>query len=173
MARMARTVRLSWLQLSNICTNVSISICESVPLLIATAICHGIPRLAKRSVWLTRNLRRRYFMAQSNPINTEDSSSSFSISSLHSSWLAERRKWDFQALRYCLDWTITKFNSSLASFGQFDSSRVSSISATTKASWKHLPQRSSWSWSQSKRQPWSPGSLIAWSALNHTPTEQK
>ena len=100
---MARTAELSWLHVSNKCTNVIISILPSFPFLVATVICHGRPLLPNQSVWLSLNFFGRYFIAQSKTSKTEVSSSSSMTSNLDSSWFVERSKCDFQEFMHCLD----------------------------------------------------------------------
>ena len=55
----ARTVMLSWLQLSRMCTNVSIWGWPS-EFLMTVVMCHEIPRLPNQSDWLLRSFLRRY-----------------------------------------------------------------------------------------------------------------
>lgn len=174
---MARTVRLSWLQLSNMCTNVIISICESVPLLSATAMCHGIPHLANQSVWLSRNFRGRYFMAQSNTINTEVSWSCFRISSLHSSLLPERSKWDFQAQSSTRLWYHLS-NSTLPEFPWFQQ-QLKQVESTCHSGlrghghslkdnlgrlghWEHMLYSDQVHWSALKHAPWEKNKWSVW-----------
>ena len=108
---MARTAELSWLQVSNKCTNVIISILPSFPFLVATVICHGRPLLPNQSVWLSLNFFGRYFIAQSKTSKTEVSSSSSMTSSLDSSWFVERSNCDFQEFMHCLDCKVAKAKS--------------------------------------------------------------
>ena len=107
---MARTAELSWLHVSNKCTNVIISILPSFPFLVATVICHGRPLLPNQSVLLSLNFFGRYFIAQSKTTKAEVSSSSSMTSSMDSSWFVERRKCDFQEFVHCLDCKVTKAN---------------------------------------------------------------
>ena len=50
---MARTVELSWVQLSKECTKVNISVSLWALFLIATLIYQGIPRFPNQSLWLS------------------------------------------------------------------------------------------------------------------------
>ena len=112
---MARTAELSWLQVSNKCTNIIISILPSFPFLIATVICHGRRLLPNQSVWLSLNFFGRYFIAQSKTSKAEVSSSSSMTSSLDSSWFVERSNCDFQEFMHFLDCKVTKAKSSFVS----------------------------------------------------------
>ena len=137
---MARTAQLSWLQLSNRWTNDIISILPPVPLLIATAICHGITLLPYQSVWLSRNFLGGYFIALSKTSKTEVSSRSLMTSSLQSSWFFERNRWDFQEWMCCFACEATKTNSFQGSFVHSTDSasfRASSILLTTDARRTH------------------------------------
>ena len=116
---MARTAELSWLQVSNKCTNVIISILPSFPFLVATVICHGRPLLPNRSVWLSLNFFGRYFLAQSKTSKTEVSSSS-------------SMTYSFQEFMHCLDCKVTKAKSSFVSVVPPTSCTALSILATTE-----------------------------------------
>ena len=73
-AIMPSTVLLSWLQALKRCTNVIDSSCWSNRRLTATVMCHGIPRFANQSLWLSLYFLGRNFMAQSWTKKTEFSS---------------------------------------------------------------------------------------------------
>ena len=70
---MARTAALSWARDGNKFTNVLTW--SSGTLRIATVMCQCIPRLANQSLWLSRNLRGRNFVAQYSTSSTEWASS--------------------------------------------------------------------------------------------------
>ena len=141
---MARTAELSWLQVSNKCTNVIISILPSFPFLIATVICHGRPLLPNQSVWLSLNFFGRYFIAQSKTSKTEVSSSSSMTSSLDSSWFVERSNCDFQEFMHCLDCKVAKAKSLFVLVVPPTSCTVLSISATTDVRREHRSH--AWLW---------------------------
>ena len=128
---MTRTAELSWLQVSNKCINVIISILPSFPILVATVVCYGRPLLSNQSVWLSLNFFGRYFIAQSKTSKAEVSSSSSMTPSLDSSWFVERSKCDFPEVMHCLDCKVTKAKSSFISVVLPTSCTALSISATT------------------------------------------
>ena len=111
----ARTAELSWLHVSNKCTNVIILILPSFPFLVATVICHGRSLLQNQSVWLSLNFFCRYFIARSKTSDAEVSSSSSMRSGLDSSWFVERSKCAFQEFMHCLNCKVTKAKSSFLS----------------------------------------------------------
>ena len=148
---MARTAELSWLQVSNKCTNVIISILPSFPFLVAIVICHGRPPLPNQSVWLSLNFFGRYFIAQSKTSKTEVSSSSSMTSNLDSFWFVERSKCDFQEFMYCLDCKVTKAKSPFVSVVPPTSCTALSISATTDVRREHRSHVWLWLWWQISR----------------------
>ena len=143
---MARTAELSWLHVSNKCTNVIISILPSFPFLVATVICHGRPPLPNQSVWLSLNFFGRYFIAQSKTSKTEVSSSSSMTSNLDSFWFVERSKCDFQEFMYCLDCKVTKAKSPFVSVVPPTSCIALSIPATTDVRREHRSHVWLWLW---------------------------
>ena len=134
---LARTAELSWLQVSNKCTNGIILILPSFPFLVATVICYGRPLLPNQSVWLSLNFFGRYFIAQSKTSKAEVSSISSIISCMDSSWFVERRKCDFQEFVRCLDCKVTKTKSSFVWVVPPTSCTALSISVTTDVRREH------------------------------------
>ena len=108
----ARTAELSWLHVSNKCTNVIISILPSFPFLVATVICHGRSLLPNQSVWLSLNFFGRYFIARSETSKAEVSSSSSMTSSLNSSWNAVNAI----SRNLCIVWTVKSQRPNLLSY---------------------------------------------------------
>ena len=96
----ARTVTLSWLQLSRMCTNVSIWGWTS-EFLKAVVMCHEIPRLPNQSDWLLWYFRGRYLVAHSKTRSTEWVSSDFNKSNCALSRLIDQSKWAFHTSIFC------------------------------------------------------------------------
>ena len=82
----ARTVTLSWLQLSRICRNISIWGWPS-EFLKTVVVCHEIPRLPNQSDWLSWYFRGRYLVSHSKTRSIECLATLTNPTVLYLSWL--------------------------------------------------------------------------------------
>ena len=145
----ARIVKLSWLQLGNIWTNVIVSsTSEAGARRITTVMCQGIPRFANQLVWLSLYWRGRYFIAQSWTSKTESLLSSSTALTLASSWFTERRRWAFQANMLLLACSTINFSSSSSSVVVVTWLIASSTSHTLRCTRSQRSHTPLWTWSQ-------------------------